>query len=723
MGKKVTVLCALGLMLLYMLVAEPVRAQQPDPQDPDSNSEESTITKLLGIVFPTDSLKRALEDSTVMILQGAFDGIGAVYRDALAEVAFGQYVTGPPMDAVKGVWTSVLYVSMALWPVTLALAVLPAARSGVDSAASYADIKYAVMEWVAACAGAAMSLFVLNWCMRLATTLAGELFRPGWPVIAEATAHMFTDSVLLGGISTLIPGSAIFILVFIIILGLTFLVGLYFAFLARYVILYVLIAIAPLVLTLGCVSPTRWLVWLWLKGIVLALLLYPANAIMLRIIFEMEASGALLVRLLTVVGVLSVLIALNTAVASAVFAAATAIAKRAKETTEGIIARAMLAVGGVLLGAAALGGTGLLSGTPAVTGGADGAVIGAAGGATGVADGAAQIGSVGGAAKTAGADGAAKPSGADGATSCSSSAMTSTGTGAAKVRAALNDPTVLRRLGNVARVVGRGISMVSRGPIGHAMGVLTEGAGFLAGDIGNEREQALRERYPDEHRFLAAQGLDPHGKYFYDLAGTMRRLTDEYGGNVQGRYLLKKHGALVASMMAAAEARGTDLQTLAAQAGYSSPGQMFGALIEDGIRGSGFVGRQPYFPLAALPKSASWQAGVLTPEDWVRGMQTASRLGRAGGAEDLAVYAEMAHALRGRGGSQAIDEMARIAQNAHARTLGGGASHAWPIFAQEMNSLAARLGVEFPQAVRAELDRLARSQDLPGFVQPATGGV
>jgi signal transduction histidine kinase len=684
------------LTVLVLVPAMPVLAQDGDPphdgdggNGDDDDGGGSIVQNIIHtIIFPIDSLKAALEQSIIMILRGTFEDLEALYEDAFSSVAFGQYVRGPETEQVQPLWARVLYVAMVLWPVTLGLNVVMAARGGVAvTAAGYADLKEALVEWVASCVAAAASLFVLRWCMELTHHVSGMLMPASWHDVARAIAHSIADVGIVEVVARIIPGGSVFILVFFLALGFAFMVGLCLAFIARYVILFVLMVIAPFVMTLGAVPPTRWLSWLWVKGTVIALLIYPANAIMIAVAFRVAATGAIIIRLLAMIGVLSVIIALNFAVVQAVFGAAAQIVRKAKATAEQVVAMATLAVGAV--GLAAAGGAGAAAGAGPIVGG------GAGGGA---------------AAADAGASGPLATSGAkSGEVEAASAAASSSGggaksAGATRARSALTNPQVLKRLGGVGRTLGRGIQMTSRGPIGRAVGAVVEGAGGLASDVGQEgiqeqrdgmreaaaaarageaeerwderdaqrkaeyderaRSAQLRDRYRPQYGFLVQQGLDPSGEHFWGVADAMQRLEKVYSPDHGDA--MRDSARSVATMMAAAQGRGQDLASLARGAGYSDPGAMFGSMVEErllggpgaggfsiipGNAGGGAAGRI-FSGTAGVQAPGDWQAGWLDPHDWVQGLQVAELRGQARLPEEIERHAQQVHAIRGSEGPQ-----------------------------------------------------------------------
>ena len=68
-----------------------------------------------------------------------------------------------------------------------------------------------------------------------------------------------------------------------LVLGLALVVSIVGQYFARVALLYILVALAPIVLVLGILHPARWLQWLWVKGVLLVMLLGPINALLFKL--------------------------------------------------------------------------------------------------------------------------------------------------------------------------------------------------------------------------------------------------------------------------------------------------------------------------------------------------------------------------------------------------------------------------------------------------------
>ena len=622
-----------------------------EEEGPPPGGRPGPLERLLGPVvqhvvhvmrFPIDSMTRALNTALSNILRGTFDGLSDLYASTMHSVAFGEYAWGPSMDMVRPIWTQVLGVAVVLWPLVLALNVLVAARGGVvGGALGYADLKESILEWIGACVMAAISLYVLDWGIRLSNAISFSLMPSDPGSICYGIAHALADVSLINVIGMMVPGGMIFLGVFFLTLGFALIVGFMLAFIARYVMLFVLISLAPLALTLGAVPPTRWLSWLWAKGVTLALLVGPANAILLNLAFRGSASGAPIVRFVIVLGIISILIGINYTLIQAVFGAVAGIAQRAARTAREIVTMALLAAGGIALGAMAVGGAGAAAKAAPSAQAAEGGALPTGGGSP-------SPGGTGGApAQLAGQAG---------------------GSFGERVRQSLSDPLVQQRLGRVMSGIGRGAAIASHSPGIRAVGALAGAAGDLmtvtagqslaarGNSFSQDRDRGNREndRDPNEQA-LVRWGIRQDEPALKEMARVNARLADTYGTG-----LVRKYAPPIAQMMGAASARGLSLEGMARDAGFSSVGAWYGNMVEELLMAA--TGRvDPLFPPGSgLQTPTSWSPGALTAYDYIRGMQLAQYFDRANAHPDA--YAEMIHALRSPQVGMEWDQIQQIAR-------------------------------------------------------------
>jgi hypothetical protein len=331
-------------------------------------------------------------------------------------------------------WRAFRNISVVLWPLTLGLIVVAAARGGVGgNAVGFADLKEGLIEWASAAVLTVASAYLIGLGMRLSRGISTLIMGQVWGTVSARTlVGVFFNTGLAAVLIEVVPGAAIFFILFMLILGFSLCTALIFAYVARYAALFILVSISPLVITLGVVRELRWLFWMWLKGITLMLLLGPANALLLKLAHVAAVSGlgeisslfGGMVKLLAAGAVLSVLLTIDYAVVKGIFGAIGEIASKAKAATLQVVA-GIVALAGVVL-----------------SGGLAGLGIGAAaaGGAGAVAAGGAAAGAGGG-----GAAATAAAAGGEGAVAAGGGSAAAE-TGAAATQAALEDPGFLRRM-------------------------------------------------------------------------------------------------------------------------------------------------------------------------------------------------------------------------------------------------------------------------------------
>jgi len=420
------------LLVLWTMLLSPTGtawAQQPPPPDggePDDGDDgddgsPGILTILQNIVhtmiFPIESMTAALKKTIANIVSGAVEDAAEPFAEALEHVIFGGTADGPGEEMYGPAWRVFRNVSIALWPLTLGLIVATAARGGVTgNPVGLADLKEGLIEWISSVVLTVASAYLIGLGLQLSRGVTQVILTQVWGTVSARTlVGAFFNTALVGLFLEVVPGAAIFFILFMLILGFSLCTALIFAYVARYAVLFILISLAPLVLTLGTVRELRWLFWLWLKGLVLMLLLGPANALLLKLAHVAAVSGlgeigtlfGGVVKFLTAAAVLSVLLTIDYAVVKGVFGAIGEIAGKAKATTQQIVA-GLVTLGGIVLtgGLAGLG----LGAAAAGAGGAAAAAGGAGGsgaaGAAGVSGSSAAGAGTGGAAASAGTAGA-----------------------------------------------------------------------------------------------------------------------------------------------------------------------------------------------------------------------------------------------------------------------------------------------------------------------------
>jgi hypothetical protein len=366
-------------------------AQTPTPPAPTPPAGGSDpITQIINqiIQFPFENLVEALQNALKSILTGTITPLESFFSASI-----GRWLTSSPgiitpgggiaqgEDVMGPAWRLMIKVAVLLWPLTLAIIAAIAAKDAVAAASwGIGDLKEALGGWLIAVVASATSLYWMDLANRFtnATTMTilnmsftGEAgFQPN-----ALTALVFgTAGIVLTMVS--MPASLI-IVIFVILMGLAVLSSLIFQFLARFVILYILVALAPVVIILGVLPPLGWFRYMWLRGFIMVLAIGPINALLLKLVMILAVRGSsndpitAFVNFIGAIGVLSILLTVDGIIIKGVFGAAEEVMQKAVSTVQAL---GTLAIAGVtaLAGGAIAGGAVGAAGTT-TAGGAAGA--------------------------------------------------------------------------------------------------------------------------------------------------------------------------------------------------------------------------------------------------------------------------------------------------------------------------------------------------------------
>ena len=386
-----------GLFLLVLVPLRPpctVWAQEPTPQpgpppdEPPEEEEPGFLERVVRYVlfFPVETMQAATENLLVNILRRNAEGIRSLFSGLVADLTLQNPGIKEPSDSLmwRGVdifaptWRFTVKIAVALWPATLAIMAATAAQeSAISTNWGVAGLKGALARWLGGVLACAFSLEIIDLANRLSNAIILG--------IVTLSIHGATDlsmqtvvNMLLGAALRLFgmeiaPAAAIIAVLVELVLGLALVISIIGQYFARVALLYIIVALAPIVLVIGILRPARWLQWLWLKGLLLVMLLGPITALLFKLALALHVAVVNpILSFLMVVGVTSVLLAINGAIIKGVFGAALEVVGRAVETATGVMqgmGTAAIAVGGaVLTGGAALGVL------PAALGGAGGGV-------------------------------------------------------------------------------------------------------------------------------------------------------------------------------------------------------------------------------------------------------------------------------------------------------------------------------------------------------------
>jgi hypothetical protein len=318
-----------------------------------------------GIMFGLDSLLRGIADQIKgFIDQGITLSVSRLSgNDVCATSSTGDvcYL----WDSRYQAWQAMLIVSSLLLPVTLLATVVFAMRGGMSSFTSRSDAKDALSQWFVSVGLAGASYFILYQGFRFADALTGYINNHLMtnPINAAGAVNLFTTASIVSGIVSVLTalvgpvGAAVSIFCFFfVIIGAIFIwLSLSLAALAMDVILFIVVAIAPLVCILSPIQPFRWIFSAWLKVAAASLLLIPGNAFLWRlgsflVINTFNAAtpidpGKCLYAILLWIGIASIIVGLNYSIGRLVYSAAIEVAQKAGKATMDTVGLALNAAG------------------------------------------------------------------------------------------------------------------------------------------------------------------------------------------------------------------------------------------------------------------------------------------------------------------------------------------------------------------------------------------
>ncbi len=364
---------------------------------------ESITRAFYTIIFPVESMEDALRGVFTHFLSGSLEAAESVFAEAVDAIVLS--VPDDEVSSYRAPWTGMLRISAALWPLTFVIVLTGAAKESLVTSApvGFADTKKGLLDWLISVALAAGSLLILTWVNELFQEITQAILVADFGIFGSLDAHAIAGTLLngaiLGGFTALVPFGGLFIAFFFIILAFSVLVSLFLVYVAKYTLLFVLIVIAPFVLTISVLPPTRWLNWTWIRMVLLVSLLGPVNALLLKLasLATIQQAGAMgelnlvpaVVHFFKLMGVLSLLLTVNFTVAKTTFGAVNEVKDRAVDATKqvaGMIVSAVAvgaaaltgaAIGGAAMGGAAVGGGGLAAGGSAAAVGAGRTAAGA----------------------------------------------------------------------------------------------------------------------------------------------------------------------------------------------------------------------------------------------------------------------------------------------------------------------------------------------------------
>jgi len=354
----------------------------------DTKKEGGVVTWIKKIVFDSSTMKDAIVTAINFIFYGGTVSLTAesnplyILGKDISELVFHSTEL---KDIRKTSWIQLRNVAFALLPLIAALTIWASMKEGLYSVTGYANTFEAIAEFFVSIGLALASYWLMEQSINLVKILSTAISDSmGTNITMDVWQGMLHKNTFLltSGAGTGIMSMVLSIISFCVALAYIF--SVVFAFLAREVVILLTVALAPLMIILGTVRPLAWLRSLWAKAFIVFLLLLPVNVLVMGISFKLWASvadistqkAATFLQLAIMIGVLSVLVALNGTVGKMVFGAAVEATK--KIGTSVLSAGAFVATG-IATGGLSAAGT-AAGGTAATTGGTLAPTTGSGGG-------------------------------------------------------------------------------------------------------------------------------------------------------------------------------------------------------------------------------------------------------------------------------------------------------------------------------------------------------
>ena len=355
----------------------------------DTNKEGGILTKIFKVVFDSSTMKDAIVTAINFIFYDGTVSLTAksnplyVLGSQISELVFRSTELA---DLRKTSWIQLRKVAFALLPLAAALTIWASMKEGLYSVTGYANTYEAVAEFFVSIALALASYWLMEQSITLvkilSTAISDSMQTNITMDVWQGMLHKNTF-LLTSGAGNSIMSMVLGIISFCVALAYIF--SVVFAFLAREVVILLTVALAPLMIILGTIRPLSWLRALWAKAFMVFLLLLPVNVLVMGLSFKLWSSianiktqaAATFLQLAILIGVLSVLVALNGTVGKMVFGAAV---EATKKIGTAVMSAGALA-GGLLVGAGGLSAAAATTGgTAASTGGSIAPTTGGGGG-------------------------------------------------------------------------------------------------------------------------------------------------------------------------------------------------------------------------------------------------------------------------------------------------------------------------------------------------------
>ncbi len=357
----------------------------------DEKKSTNVFTNIIKVFFPTATLKAAIVSALDSIFSEALSQLTNPTSDfykmgeAVSNIVFDvETLKETRLDS----WTQLRKVAFALLPLTAALTIWASMKDGLYSVTGYANTYEAIAEFFVSIALALASYWLMEQSISLVKTLSVAIADSLDIEIKRSVFDGFVLKSLNASMDS--PILTMIMSIFMFLFVLVFIGSVLISFLAREVVIIIAIALAPVMIILGSVRPLGWLRGLWFKAFLVFLLLLPINVLALGVgVKFLNTAGnvttgplASLFQIVIVIGITSILIAINGTLGKMVFGAAMEVANKIGGAMKDIGAMgakvAGLAVGGGIGGVAGtvIGGGQVAGSTMGDDGSGGGGVLG-----------------------------------------------------------------------------------------------------------------------------------------------------------------------------------------------------------------------------------------------------------------------------------------------------------------------------------------------------------
>jgi len=352
------------------------------------------------IYFPVESMRKAVEGILVGMISDNLKAMAEPLTGVINTVVMAQpQIIGENAmwggDIFVPTWNLTIRLAIALWPAVLAVMAAVGAKNAVLSSEwGMRDLKDVLFAWLIGAVLAGASLEAIHLANRCANAVTDAILTSGVAPGTTFDASTLATALILLPLDIGLTPVKLFLILVLAIIGFVLVLSLIFQYVARFALLFVLVSLSPLAFTLGILPPLRWLQGMWLRGLALVLLLGPANALLLKLAWVVYMSAlalqggplGVILRYVTIGGIVSILLAVNTALIRAVFGAIATVASHALDAVVKVAGVAAAGIGGAAaggIGGAAMAGAGSSAGGAGGMSGAGGAATGGSSGTAG----------------------------------------------------------------------------------------------------------------------------------------------------------------------------------------------------------------------------------------------------------------------------------------------------------------------------------------------------